>query len=107
MLRDKTSWFIGVVVIGAVILAGVGIQQCGQPSPADTGAVNIQEYGNNVYYFESKKGFGAALSNFLKTRPYHRLVSISSLNTGAYGATRGYWVIMEPKEVQTQESDKR
>jgi len=55
-------------------------------------------YNDTVYYFEGNKDFGPRLAAWIKEHPEFRVVSVASLDTEAYGSTRGYWVVVEEKK---------
>ncbi|MFA6228070.1 MAG: hypothetical protein WC668_02685 [Patescibacteria group bacterium] len=70
--------------------------------PADSLAVpnfpDIIDYGNGVYYFShNRANFGNTLSMFIKTHPELELVSVAADNSGIYGATIGYFVVLKSK----------
>ncbi len=105
---DKQTVFVFTAIIGLLILGVVALERCGEPTPTTSqdGGV-IQRHGENVYYFGHTSDFGDALAVFTQEHPELRVISITSLNTSAYGSTRGYWVLVEKKEPQDHESDKR
>jgi hypothetical protein len=54
------------------------------------------KYGDNVYYFDCEQAnFGKSLQFFISSHPNLKTVTATSDNTGAYGATNGYFVIVE------------
>ena len=63
-------------------------------------ANQISDLGNDVYFFNGyPEKFGSDLSQFLTDHSYLRVVSIAAFDHGLYGATSGYYVIVENKSV--------
>ena len=54
------------------------------------------KYGDNVYYFNATRAnFGKSLQFFISSHTKVRIVTITSDGTGVYGATDGYFVVVE------------
>jgi len=79
--------FVGAVALGHWL----GTPDGGTEAPGG----GPTSYNDTVYYFEANKDFGPRLAAWIKEHPELRVVSVASLNTGTYGSTRGYWVVVE------------
>ena len=54
------------------------------------------KFGDNVYYFDAKQvNFGKSLQFFISSHPELKIVTVTSDNSGVYGSTDGYFVVVE------------
>jgi hypothetical protein len=57
------------------------------------------KFSQNVIYFRcAEADFGAALAHYMETQPYMVVVSIAPDDTGFYGSTKGYFVVIGSSE---------
>jgi len=92
----------------AIVTAFIGLlaallcwdYEVGRPEPPTGTSEKIPvSYGGIVYYFESPTAFGVELSSFIKSHPDLRVVSVAPLDSLGHGSTRGYWVVVEKREI--------
>jgi len=90
------------VIAGLIVILAMFIywtDRAGVPTPPEgrmgQGPVS---YDGVVYFFDSRIDFGVDLSRFAKAHPELRIVSVAPLDNVGHGATRGYWVVVEPRK---------
>lgn len=77
--------FVGCAATGAANVANVTGKQHG----------NVIDYGNGVYYFDCiSSDFANTLSAFRKDHPTWAITAIAGNDTGGYGYTLGYFIVV-------------
>jgi hypothetical protein len=93
------------ILLAALVLSTAACdlaKRGGQPLPEKQAQLSGTElpltYGNGVLYFACNEAvFGRSLSAYLASRPDQRVAAISGNDTGNYGSTLGYFVIVEKR----------
>ncbi|OHA07666.1 MAG: hypothetical protein A2934_05825 [Candidatus Sungbacteria bacterium RIFCSPLOWO2_01_FULL_47_10] len=86
---------IGLFLI--VTLSACGNLSSSDPSTAGPIVVPV-DYGSGVLYFNAAEStFGKSLAYYQKHNPGLEIICLSSDNTGVYGTTSGYWVIIKSR----------
>jgi len=100
----KVTWVSIAILLVVLVVLAVAAPSIGRPrpDPEDPRVIRSEgyfSYDGNVYYFDEAKDFGPKLAWFIQHHPDLRVVSIAALDTGGYGSTRGYWVVVEKREL--------
>lgn len=89
---------LGIFSILALVLCYSGLMFWGCSTNEYTASADPEyvDYGQGVLYFPyTHNSLGRALSEFLKKNDSYRVVSLAPDDTGAYGTTIGYFVVVE------------
>lgn len=91
-----------IVIIMVMVFIGISGCTSSLTSSSSSPTPNPESFGNGVLYFHGYQAeVGYAISNYIKDNPQLRITAMAPDDTGAYGYTVGYFVIVENRTCES------
>lgn len=85
-----------VLLCGSIFLLGCDTAADRERVRSTVSLINVVNYGNGVYYIPGVgSDVGNTLSAFVAAHPDKRVVALAPNDTGPYGVTTGYFVVVQ------------